>query len=309
VFEETAVGEKVLFVDDEAPVLDGYQRLLRQEFTVQTALGGEQGLAIMRTTGPYAVVVSDMRMPGMNGAEFLAHVREKAPNTIRILLTGHADFDVAIEAVNRGNIYKFLTKPCKKEVLTEAINSGLAQYRAAEADVEIIKKAQLIGRSKVEWDSADLCQWDNFEGPAGLPGPSQARSELEARFGTDAQCFVVLIKLTLLQTVETRYGEKAAADYLKKAVEFLSTSLKTNDRIFHWSRDVLMMIIRRHISPAAVRMEVTRLAGTSPQQLVEANQRQIMMATSMTFDLLPIAQFPSFNDMIAAFNAKLVSQL
>lgn len=303
------VDAKILFVDDEPQILDGYRRLLSQEFTVNTASGGVQGLAMIQASGPYAVVVSDMRMPGMNGVEFLAKVREKYPNTVRILLTGHADFEVAIDAVNRGSIFRFLTKPCKKEVLVEAINSGLAQHRAALANKELVKKAQLIGRSNVEWDSVDLCQWDNFEGPTGLPGPSQARSELEARFGTDAQCFVVLIKLTLFETVERRYGEKAAADYLKKAVQFLSGTLNSNDRIYHWSRDVLMMIIRRQISPAAVRMEITRLVAGSPQHLVEADDRKIMMAISLTYDLLPIAQFASFDTMIAAFDAKLIGQL
>lgn len=299
----------ILFVDDEAPVLEGYRRVLQRDFTLNTALGGEQGLAAIRTTGPYAVVVSDMRMPGMNGAEFLAEVRQKTPNTARILLTGHAELDAAIDAVNRGNILKFLTKPCKKEVLVEAINSGLEQYRAAEAEMGLIKKAQLISRSKVEWDSADLCQWDNFEGPAGLPGPSQARSDLQSRLGTDAQCFVVLIKLTTLQTVEERYGEKAAADYLNKVVQFLSGALRPSDRIFHWSRDVLMMILRRQISPSAVRMEMARLVAGSPQHLIEVDTRKIMMAISLTFDLLPIAQFSSFEAMIAAFDAKLIGQL
>ena len=307
--EETTVDNKVLFVDDEAPVLDGYQRLLRRDFTVNTALGGEQGLALIRTTGPYAVVVSDMRMPGMNGAEFLAHVREKTPNTARILLTGHADLDAAIDAVNRGNIFRFLTTPCRKEVLVEAINVGLAQHHAAVAEKELIEKARLISRSKVEWDSADLCQGDKFEGPAGLPGPSQARSELKARFGNDAQCFVVLVKLTLLPTVEERYGEIAAAEYLLAAYQFLSDVLKTNDRIFHWSRDVLMMVLHRQISPSAVRMELARFLAESPQHLIEVDNRKIMMAISLTFDLLPIAQFSSFDEMLAAFSTKLVGQL
>ena len=85
------MAEKVLFVDDEQDILDGCQRLLRKEFNVSVALGEQQGLAAIEQYGPFAVVVSDMRMPGMNGAEFLAQVRKKAPDTIRMLLTGYPD--------------------------------------------------------------------------------------------------------------------------------------------------------------------------------------------------------------------------
>ncbi|MGA9668861.1 MAG: response regulator, partial [Terracidiphilus sp.] len=77
------MDNKILFVDDEASILQGYRRILHREFSVSTANSGEQGLATIRTAGPFAIVVSDMRMPSMNGAEFLAKVREKAPDTVR----------------------------------------------------------------------------------------------------------------------------------------------------------------------------------------------------------------------------------
>ena len=69
------MSDKILFVDDEASALDGYRRILRQDFSLSTALSGEEGLVTLRSTGPYAVVISDMRMPGMNGSEFLAQTR------------------------------------------------------------------------------------------------------------------------------------------------------------------------------------------------------------------------------------------
>ena len=83
------MADKILFVDDEPPVLDGYKRMLHREFAVDTAVGGEQGLAAIHARGPYSVVISDMRMPGMNGAQFLARLRQTAPDTVRILLTGY----------------------------------------------------------------------------------------------------------------------------------------------------------------------------------------------------------------------------
>ena len=91
---------KILFVDDEPAVLDGYKRLLHREFEVSTAVGGELGLSRISAEGPFSVVISDMRMPGMSGAQFLAEVRQRAPDTTRMLLTGYTDLNAAMEAVN-----------------------------------------------------------------------------------------------------------------------------------------------------------------------------------------------------------------
>jgi FixJ family two-component response regulator len=304
------VGDKILFVDDEAPVLDGYRRILHEHFAISTARSGEDGLAEIQANGPYAVVISDMRMPGMNGSDFLAQVRQRTPASVRMLLTGHADLDAAIDAVNRGNIFRFLTKPCEKPALIEAIRSGLEQYHAVTAEKELVKKAQLIAESKSDWDSEDLRPaGDAPHGPAGLPGPVEARSHLEMHLGTDPHCFVFLIKLGLLATVEERYGEEAAQRYLKDAVKFLLQSLHAGDRLFYWSHGVLMAVIERHISPAAVRMEVSRLLLESPQHVLEFNGRRMMIAISTTFDLFPALRFSSFDQLLAAFDARLIGNL
>jgi len=142
------MGNKILFVDDEPAFLTGYELMLRPDFEMDTAVGGERGLAALRDHGPYAVVVSDMRMPGMNGAQFLARVRQTAPDTIRIILTGHADINMAMEAVNEGHIFRFLAKPCEKEVLSKTIASCLAQYRLITAEKDLIENT-LMGSIKV----------------------------------------------------------------------------------------------------------------------------------------------------------------
>ncbi len=140
--------DKVLFVDDEPSVLEGYKRILYKDFTVDTAVGGEAGLDSLIKLSPYAVVVSDMQMPGMNGAQFLAQVRQRSPDTVRMLLTGHADLDAAMDAVNQGNIFRFLTKPCDKEVLVKAISAGMVQYRLVMAEKELLEDT-LMGSIKV----------------------------------------------------------------------------------------------------------------------------------------------------------------
>jgi response regulator RpfG family c-di-GMP phosphodiesterase len=143
--------DKILFVDDEPAVVHGYQRLLHREFAVSVALGGEQGLASIQTNGPYAVVISDMRMPGMNGAQFLSQVRQKAPDTVRMLLTGYTDLNAAMDAVNEGNIFRFLAKPCEKEVLAKAILTGVEQYRLVRIEKEVLEQT-VMGCIKVLTD-------------------------------------------------------------------------------------------------------------------------------------------------------------
>ncbi|MGA3160161.1 MAG: response regulator [Terracidiphilus sp.] len=123
------MAEQILFVDDDKGVLDGIERLLHGEFSISKAQGAVQGLASIQLFGPYAIVVSDLRMPGMDGASFLERVHQQAPKTVTMLLTGYRDLDVAINAVNEGYIFRYLKKPCKKEDLVNAIHLGLAQYR------------------------------------------------------------------------------------------------------------------------------------------------------------------------------------
>jgi response regulator RpfG family c-di-GMP phosphodiesterase len=133
------VPEKILMVDDENSVLAGYQRIFRNEFQIDTAAGGLTALGALEATGPYAVVVSDMRMPEMDGASLLGKIRLRAPDTIRIMLTGNSDIQSAVSAVNEGNIFRFLTKPCNKETLGKALTAGLAQYRLVTAEKELLE--------------------------------------------------------------------------------------------------------------------------------------------------------------------------
>jgi signal transduction histidine kinase len=125
---------RVLFVDDEPHVVSALADSLRQSYEVTTATSGSEGLRVLVDQGPFAVLVSDFCMPGMNGAEFLAQVRYAAPDTVRMLLTGHATVDGAIAAVNEGNVFRFLTKPCPPAVLVRALEDAIEQSRLVTAD-------------------------------------------------------------------------------------------------------------------------------------------------------------------------------
>lgn len=147
--------EKILCVDDEPNILEAYQRALRKEFRIETALGGTEGLAAVNERGPYAVIVSDMRMPEMDGVQFLSRVKEIASGSVRIMLTGNADQQTAIEAVNEGSIFRFLNKPCPPETLAKALTAGLHQYRLQKAEKDLLEQT-LRGAVKVMTDLLSL---------------------------------------------------------------------------------------------------------------------------------------------------------
>ena len=133
---------KVLLVDDDEMLLAGLKRQLRNKFRVETAISGEVAVKMVEENGPYAVVVSDYMMPGMNGIELLSQVKQTNPDTIRMMLTGSADMTTAIKAVNEGSIYKFHPKPCSAETLSEAIQSGINEYQKVTTDQTQLKNFQ-----------------------------------------------------------------------------------------------------------------------------------------------------------------------
>jgi CheY-like chemotaxis protein len=131
---------RILFVDDEPRILSALERQLSGTFEVRTAVGPEAGLRVLCEDGPYAVVVSDFRMPVMDGIQFLAKVKEANRETVRVMLTGQADLNTAILAVNEGNIFRFLTKPCAAEQLTMALNAALEQHRLITTERELLER-------------------------------------------------------------------------------------------------------------------------------------------------------------------------
>lgn len=155
------IAHKVLFVDDEPNVLSGIKRQLRSVFRVFTAESGAEGLKVIQEKGPFPVVVSDMRMPHMDGAAFLSKVREQSPKSIRILLTGQTDIESAVSAINEGGIFRFLLKPCPAETLTSILNAAIHQYRLVQAEKELLEKT-LRGSIKVLTDILSLINPEAF---------------------------------------------------------------------------------------------------------------------------------------------------
>lgn len=128
----------ILLVDDEPHVLSGYRRGLRKRFEVRTQERPADALELIKSGKEFAVVVSDYRMPEMDGVAFLAKVREIAPDTVRIMLTGQADQEATINAINQSDVFRYLTKPCPVDALITAIDSAAEHYRLLNAERELL---------------------------------------------------------------------------------------------------------------------------------------------------------------------------
>ena len=134
---------KILCVDDEARVVEAASLHLRRDYEVHTAGSAAEGLDKLRQIRGVHVVVSDMRMPGTDGATFLNQVRQGYPDISRILLTGDPGRDAAVLAVNKAGIFRYLTKPCKPDELRDAISAGVIQYRLYHAERAVLQETLL----------------------------------------------------------------------------------------------------------------------------------------------------------------------
>jgi response regulator RpfG family c-di-GMP phosphodiesterase len=132
------MNRRVLFVDDEPEMLAGIRRNLRKDFEIETETNPRKALELLNADPPFAVIVADMRMPGMDGVEFLSEAKKLAPQSIRVMLTGDAARQTPIGAVNRADVFKFVTKPCETEVLSKVV-----QLAARQHDIEVAEKALL----------------------------------------------------------------------------------------------------------------------------------------------------------------------
>lgn len=133
---------KILVVDDEPHVTEALKRMLHREpYVVLTANYANEALQILARE-PISVVITDEKMPGMQGAEFLAMVYRHFPDTVRIMLTGHANLDLAMRAINEGQIYRFFVKPCNDDEIRHTVRQAIQQKELADKSRQLLQKVK-----------------------------------------------------------------------------------------------------------------------------------------------------------------------
>lgn len=154
--------DKILFVDDDERILQAFKRRLYRKYKFHIANSGSEGLEKIEKEGPFAVVISDMQMPSMDGLTFLKEVAKQAPLTARIMLTGNADRQTAVSAVNEGQVFRYLNKPCTQEELCAAVDNALDYHRTLVAERELLENT-LAGSVKLLVDILALNDPSTFK--------------------------------------------------------------------------------------------------------------------------------------------------
>ncbi len=131
---------RILIVDDEPHVVRGATMWLRRHYEVHGATSAREALSTLEEHGPFAAVLTDLRMPGMDGLAFLVEVRRRQPDAVRMLLTGHADVDTAVDIVNEAGVFRFLVKPCPRSRLLAAFKDAVAQYELVTAERVLLEQ-------------------------------------------------------------------------------------------------------------------------------------------------------------------------
>lgn len=142
---------KLLCVDDERNVLRALERIfMDDDYEILTASSGEEGLAIFTENPDIQVVISDYRMPGMNGVEFFRQVCENHPDTVRIVLSGYADTPSVVSAINEGQIYKFVSKPWSDEDLRQTVAKAVESFAMHQQNRAMAKELEALRRELAE---------------------------------------------------------------------------------------------------------------------------------------------------------------
>jgi diguanylate cyclase (GGDEF)-like protein len=234
---------KVLLVDDDPSVLEGYRRGLRKQFRLVTALSGKRALAILSQSSDYAVVISDMRMPLMSGLQLLSKVREINPDTVRIMLTGDADQQTVIDAINQGEIYKFLSKPCDTAAMGEAIAEGIKRYQQATTNRKLVDKS--ISKAKVLAQQLSYqAEHDNLTGlytrQSFEDRLMQALGSAQNQGVTHAVCY---LDLDHLHIINDSFGAETGDLLLQQVATVLKRGRRHNDTVARLGGDEFAILL------------------------------------------------------------------
>jgi diguanylate cyclase (GGDEF)-like protein len=239
------VSERILLVDDEPFILSGYKRGLGKRFNLDTATSGTEALEMFdqHDESPYAVVVSDMRMPHMDGVELLNRLAAKYPDTIRIMLTGNSDQQTAMDAVNQGRVYKFLTKPCSAADLKTTLEEALTLYRT-EQQKQAISQHQATA---VEHLSAKLSHQSRHDILTGLANRLAFDKRLTAAVETARQegrthvfCY---LDIDHFHRINDACGYTAGDELLRQLAGLLSHHRRSGDMSARLGSDQFGLIL------------------------------------------------------------------
>ena len=270
----------LLLVDDEEDIGAALARLLRPYgYRILRAKSGREGLALL-AQNEAGVVVSDQRMPEMSGVEFLTRVRELYPDTVRIVLSGYADLDSVTDAINRGAIYKFLTKPWDNETLCANIMEAFRHHELMQEKEQLLQEIQsandLLAQVNLEWSDTVLHRDNQIKHISGhnpltdLPNRRMFLERLDQKLA-DAQredrlTAVLFINLDRFQQINSSFGHHAGDLLLQAVAGRLRKHALAGDNVAHLGGDEFVLVLAD--------LKGAQGAAEAAQQLIDAIARE-----------------------------------
>ena len=230
---------KILIVDDDAVLLEDCKVGLGSLYSLDVAMSGEEGLKAIKKNGPYVVVIADINMNGMNGIEFLSIVSEMDPDTIRIIITGNANLDFAMDAINKGNIFRFLTKPVTHEDLISIIDDSIRQYKLTTLERQLNKQLwdEIKRRNEVETQlkevNLQLGKLARSDSLTGLMNRRTFMEKLQSEFERSRRyknpLSLIMLDIDDFKGVNDVYGHVAGDRVLKFVADQIKDCMRTTD--------------------------------------------------------------------------------
>ena len=255
---------RVLCVDDEPNVLDGLSLTLRRGYEVVVAGGGDAGLEVLARDSSIAAIISDMRMPGMDGATFLSKARDVLPDATRVLLTGQAELSAAIASINEGRIFRFLTKPCAPPVLVGAVQAAVEQHRLVTSE-RVLLEQTLRGSIQMLMDVLALAAPSAFGQAVRIQ--RYAREVASKVAGAEVWPIEVAAMLSQIGYISL---SPATLDSLREGKPLSSEEQQAVDRLPALTEQLIagiprLEVVRAALKQRAVPFDGTGVAGTAPR--------------------------------------------
>ena len=289
---------KVLFVDDEINVINGYRRMLRNRVELDTAYSGEEGLQLIEANGPYAVVVSDMQMPGMDGAEFLSKVEDLVPATIRVMLTGNSDQETAANAVNKGHIFRFLNKPCTTVAIMSVLNEGIQEYKRGKdekdrletAVLDVDKLSKQLGYQASHDVLTNLLNREEFHRRLNLL--------LECSDGEEKDASLCHLEIDQFKLINDGCGRTAGDELLRVVSKIIKSQLRKNDLLARLVGDEFGILLNYCEIESATQVAENIRDAISKQQFVWNEEKY---SISVSIGIIPVDdELRSAEDLLLA---------
>lgn len=281
----TALNNKIIFVDDEENILKGLKFNFHRMFCVSTALSGEEALTIMEEQGPFSVVVSDMRMPGMDGITFLMKVKEKYPDTVRVMLTGNADLETAMNAVNEGNIFRFLTKPCNNEKMQQVLNDSIRQHDLIQAEKALMKMGTYDTLTKVYTRGAFL---------------QIMETEFERSIRHKRPCSLLMADIDHFKRINDNYGHPKGDEVLAKVVAAMQDNVRRSDVLGRYGGEEFLGLLPE------TNLEQAKIVAEKLRAFTETIKFSIDEVITISIGVAELTEeIKTIDDIISAVDTKL----